>query len=180
MAVVTQAVSVDEYLRTSYEHDPEYIDGEIKERPMPTRLHAFVQMMVGFWFSQRMEEWHILPYSEVRTRVRPQNFRLPDVAIARKVPINTKTLDEAPLIAVEILSDDDRMVDLRNRAMDFAAMGTENVWLLDPETRQAYRWVPKQDGRGDWFPAESLVVAQTPIYLDLQWLWQKVEQAQER
>ena len=178
MATTAHAVSVEEYLRTSYEHDPEYIDGEIRERPMPTRLHAFVQLLLGLWFGQRMEEWSILPYSEVRTRVRPSNFRLPDMAVARKAPINTRTLDEAPLIAIEILSDDDRAADLRKRAVDFAAMGTENVWLLDPETRQAYRWVPKDAGRGDWFPVETLEAEGTPVHLDLAWLWQKVEQAQ--
>ena len=179
MAAVTHTTtSVEEYLRTSYEHDPEFIDGEIKRRPKPTKLHAFVQMMVGAWFIQRMDEWHIFAYSEVRTRVRPQNFRLPDVAIAYRSPINSKTLDEAPLIAIEILSDDDRTVDLRNRARDFTAMGTEYVWLLDPESRQAYRWIPK-GGRGDWFPAETLVVAGTAIHLHLPWLWQQVEQAEK-
>ena len=179
MATVTHAVTVEEYLWTSYEHNPEFIDGEVKERPMPTRLHAYVQLLVGSWFLQRMQEWDILAYSEVRTRVRPRDFRLPDVAVARKTPINTKTLDEAPLIAIEILSDDDRTVDLRNRARDFTAMGTENVWLLDPEPRQAYRWVPKDQGRGDWFPAETLAAAGTPMYLDLPWLWEQVEQAQK-
>ncbi len=178
MEAVTHTITVEEYLRTSYEHDPEFIDGEVRERPMPTRLHAFVQLMVGAWFVQRMQEWDILPYSEVRTRVRPRNYRLPDVAIARRTPINTKTLDDAPLIAIEILSDDDRTVDLRDRARDFTAMGTENVWLLDPETRQAYRWTPKDDGRGDWLPAETLAAAGSPIYLDLGWLWEQVERAQ--
>ncbi len=177
MAATTHTISVEEYLRTSYEHDPEYIDGEIRERPMPTRLRAFVQMAIGAWFFQHMEEWGILLYSEVRTRVRPQNFRLPDVAIARRSPINTKTLDEAPLIAIEILSDDDRTVDLRNCATDFTAMGTENVWLLDPETRQAYVWASKDGGKGDWLPSKTLTAAGTPVYLDLAWLWQRVEQA---
>ncbi len=179
MEAITPTISVEEYLRTSYEHDPEFIDGELRERPMPTRLHAFVQIIVGAWFVQHMQEWDILPYSEVRTRVRPRNFRLPDVAVARKTPMNTKTLDEAPLIAIEILSDDDRTIDLRDRARDFTAMGTENVWLLDAEIRQAYRWVPKDEGRGDWFPTEILTAAGTPIYLDLLWLWEQVEQAQK-
>ncbi len=178
MAATTHAVSMEEYLHTSYEHDPEYIDGEIKERPVPTNLHAFVQMMLGLWFGQHMDEWDIRPYSEVRTRVRPRNFRLPDVAVARRVPIRTKFLEEAPLIAIEILSDGDKTVDLRDRAMDFSAMGTENIWLLDPETRQAYRWIPRDGGKGDWFPAETLAAAGTPVHLDLAWLWQKVEQAQ--
>ncbi len=178
MEATAQTVSVEEYLRTSYEHDPEYIEGEIKERPRPTRLHAFVQGMLCAWFAQHMDEWGIFAYPEVRTRVRPENFRLPDVAVSLKSPIDTKTLNDPPLIAIEILSDDDKAADLRKRAVDFSAMGTENIWLLDPETRQAYRWVRRDGGKGDWFPAETLAAAGTPVHLDLAWLWQKVEQAQ--
>ncbi len=170
----SQLISVEEYLRTSYEHDPELIDGELKERPMPTRLHAFIQGMIGYWFAQHMDEWSIMVLPEVRTRVTSSNFRLPDTAIVRRGPIREKTQDEPPLVAIEILSPDDRFSDLRDRAADFSRMGVEHIWLLDPEKREAFAWAG--DREKSWRPTDRLEVPGTPVYLDLRWLWERIPQ----
>jgi hypothetical protein len=37
------AISEEEYLTTSFEHDPEYRDGELLERSMPIFKHGEVQ-----------------------------------------------------------------------------------------------------------------------------------------
>ncbi len=167
-----QTVSVEQYLRTAYEHDPELINGELKERPMPTKMHAFVQMLIGAWFIQHMEDWGIMPLSEVRTRVTFSDFRLPDVAVARREPIRGKTQDEPPLIAIEILSPDDRFSDLHKRALDFSRMGVEHIWLIDPEEQVAFLW--GGDREKSWLSTERLAVDGTPIHLDLHWVWSKI------
>ncbi len=163
-------VSVEEYLHTSYEHDPELIDGRLVERPMPTRLHGWVQAMLIHWFAMHMDAWGVGPESEVRTRVRPSNFRLPDISIVSLDPITTRTMDEPPLIAIEILSDDDRFSDLRGRARDLSAMGVQHVWLIDPERRSAQVWAADV-----WESAAELKVPNSPIHLDLPWLWAMVD-----
>ena len=173
MAATTHVVSTEEYLRTSYEHDPELIDGTLKERPMPTRLHAFVEAMIVHWFVLHMDEWGLMPLPEVRTRVRPGSFRLPDVAVVHRGPVESSTQDEPPLIAIEILSPDDSFSDLRGRATDLAAMGTGHVWLLEPEQRTAFDW-----SHETWIPTGQLAVPETPIHLDLAWLWSKVPNPQ--
>ena len=169
MAAVANTMDVEQYLRTSYEHDPEFIDGVIKERPMPTRLHAFTQALVGHWFLLHMEEWAVMPLPELRTRVRPTRFRLPDVAVTPVSRLDSLPLTDPPLIAIEILSPDDSFADLRDRAADFAAMGTTNIWLIDPEERQAFTWT-----NAAWIPAEQLQLPDSPIHLDLIWLWSKL------
>lgn len=163
-------VSVEEYLHTSYEHDPELIDGQLVERPMPTKLHGWVQAMISLWFGMHIDDWGVGPESEVRTRVRPSNFRLPDVSIVSLDPITTRTMDEPPLIAIEILSDDDRPSDLRGRARDLRAMGVEHIWLLAPEQRTAQAWT--EEG---WKTTAELKVPNSPVYLDLPWLWAMVD-----
>ncbi len=168
------AVSVEEYLNTSYEYDPELIDGYLRERPMPTNLHAFVQAMVVYWFAMHMDEWSIMPLPEVRTRVTSSNFRLPDVAITHLGPIRGKTQDAPPLIAIEILSPDDRISDLSDRATDFSRMGVEHIWLIDPETRETFSWAGTKEK--SWLPADRPEVPGTAMYLDLGWLWSKIPQ----
>ncbi len=171
------AISVAEYLRTSYEHDPELIDGQLRERPMPTDIHAFVQGMIGHWFALHRKEWKIMSLPELRTRVTTSNFRLPDVTVIRRRPLLGKPQEDPPLIAVEILSPDDRLSELRERAEDFSRMGVENIWLIDPEKRHAFTWGAHEN---DWLAADRLELAGTPIHLDLVWLWEQVaEEMQE-
>ncbi len=143
---------------------------------MPTRLHGYVQMMIGHWFAMHMDEWGVAPESEVRTRVRPASFRLPDVAVTRLETVFGKTQDDPPIIAIEILSEDDRYADLQGRARDLAAMGVRTVWLIDPEQRSASIW----SDRGVWEPAAELGVPGTPIHLDLNWLWGQVDKRTEQ
>ena len=43
-----------------------------------------------------------------------------------------------PFLCIEILSPENRMSRVKVRINDFLAMGVNTVWLIDPETRQAY------------------------------------------
>ena len=164
-------ISVEEYLRTSWKPDRELIGGELKEKPMPTKLHGFVQAAISGWFLQHMEEWGVAPESEVRTRVRASDYRLPDVSIVPFSTQWTKTQEDAPLIAIEIVSDDDRHPDLAQRGADFQEMGVGSIWLIDPKRRAASIW----GSLGQWEPAEVLDVPNSPIYLDPKWLWAQVD-----
>jgi hypothetical protein len=35
-------ISPEQYLSTHYEWDPEYVRGELRERPMPDGVHAWI------------------------------------------------------------------------------------------------------------------------------------------
>ncbi len=169
MASTAQIVSVEEYLRTGYRPDRELIDGCLKEKPMPTELHAFVQSLLSYWFIAHTEQWDVMPLSEVRTGVKPGRFRLPDVAVIDKRRVSSAPLMAAPKITIEILSPEDSFADLGNRAKDLAAMGTEHIWLIDPEEHRAFVW--KEEA---WIPTGELRVLSTPIHIDLAWLWSRL------
>ena len=165
------AVSEEEYLRTRYRPDRELIDGELREKPMPTRLHAYTQMLIGHWFLLHMDQWQVMAMSEVRTKVKPGRFRLPDVAVTYAERPEHKPLEKAPLIAIEVLSPEDSFSDLWKRAQDFSKMGSNCVWLVDPETQQAYTYM---EAHG-WMKTANLQVPGTPIRLDLSWLWSQLD-----
>jgi Uma2 family endonuclease len=42
-----------------------------------------------------------------------------------------------PFLVVEILSPEDRMVRMQEKVAEYLAIGTEYVWLIDPEERKA-------------------------------------------
>lgn len=81
MAAVATRISLEEYLRTSYRPDVEYIDGMLKEKPMPTMLHGIVQFLLAHRFLLHSEEWNVAAAAKARTKVSENHVRLPDVVV---------------------------------------------------------------------------------------------------
>jgi Uma2 family endonuclease len=68
------------------------------------------------------------------------------------------------LIAIEILSPEDRLSRVLVRLEDYLKMGTAHIWLLDPEERIAFVYT---DAGLKQVHTSRLEVAGTPIYMDL-------------
>jgi len=165
-------VSIEEYLTTSYHPDVEYIDGELKEKPVVQFAHGRVQVLLGVWFWQHEEEWHIVAAAETRTQVNANHVRLPDLVVISSATKERDTLKQPPLIAIEVLSPTDTYQDLKSRAIDLEEMGVKNIWLIDEEARTAEIW-----RQGSWYlsKAETLHAVDMPLYLNLSWLWQQMD-----
>jgi Uma2 family endonuclease len=128
-------ISVEEYLASSYEPDCDYVDGHIEERNLGERPHSRLQYRLGVLLgAQAPPGTEVLP--EVRVQVKPSRFRVPDICVAEESdePILTKP----PLLCIEVLSPEDRMSRIEARIQDYLEMGVSYVWVLDPETKQAY------------------------------------------
>lgn len=169
----TVRVSLEEYLNTDYRPDVEYIDGELREKSVGKIPHGRVQILLGVWFWQHRKEWRIAMGSEIRTQVSSSRVRLPDVAVFNSRIKERGALTTPPLVAVEVLSPTDTREELRDRAADLAAMGVENVWLIDEETRTAEIW---RDGAWHSEKTTRVQALNSPIYLDLDWLWQQMDE----
>jgi Uma2 family endonuclease len=50
-------ISIDEFNRTNYRPDREYIDGELRERNLGKWEHARIQALLAMWFGAREAEW---------------------------------------------------------------------------------------------------------------------------
>jgi len=168
MAAATQPVpallSLEEYLRTSYHPDCDFVDGHIEERNMGELEHSTVQIAVGAWFFNHRTEWQIRVASEYRTRVSEFRVRIPDISVFLHADISEKVRTTPPLIAIEILSPDDRMNRVIRRLEDFLAMGVQNVWLLDPIERVGYTLTVEGLRLVD---GARISVLDSQIYLDL-------------
>jgi len=64
-------VSLDEYLRTSYDPDCEYVDGEVVERNLGERDHSKLQGALTSWFFVRRKELDIHPTRNNEFGLRP-------------------------------------------------------------------------------------------------------------
>ena len=166
VAPMSAVVTLEEYLHSAYHPDCDYADGVVEERNMGEIGHSLVHAEVTIWFGAHRREWKIRVMTELRTRVGATRVRLPDVTVAYDdEAMKERVRKTPPLIAIEVLSPDDRLPRVLVRLADFWNMGIRNVWLLDPEERSAYTYTENGLKVVDM---DRLVVADSAIYLDLQ------------
>ena len=127
-------ISEEQYLRSSFSPDAEFVDGEVRERAMGTYDHADWQQAIFMWFRQHVEEWNIRCVPEQRVRIRAGKYRIPDVAVLDRSLAKEQVVTHPPLAVFEVLSPDDTVQDFDERLADYAAMGVPHIWLVDPKT----------------------------------------------
>jgi Uma2 family endonuclease len=127
-------ISEEQYLRSTFEPDAEYVDGEIRTRPIGTYSHADWQMAIATWFLQHAKEWSIRSIPVQCTRVRAGRYRVPDVAVLDRANPKEEVVTVAPLVVFEVLSPDDTVQELYEKLDDYAAMGIPQIWVADPKT----------------------------------------------
>jgi Uma2 family endonuclease len=113
------------------------VDGEVVERNLGTRDHGWLQAAVTAYFFNRRRQWNITVITELRIRVKPTRFRIPDVCVILG-DTDEQILTRPPFICIEILSPKDRMKRVQERIDEYLEMGVPYVWVLNPETEQAY------------------------------------------
>jgi Uma2 family endonuclease len=168
--MATVQISLDEYLRSSYHPDCDYVDGEVQERNWGEFDHAVVQAFLAAWFFQHRDEWqlHVLP--EMRIRVSATRVRIADICLmARSQPVE-QVPTKPPLAVIEILSPEDRISRYGQRLADYRQMGIPNVWVIDPANRIGY-----DCSTAAWLPVEEFRVAGTAISARLSDLWSELE-----
>jgi len=133
-------VSIGEYLSTDYSPDCDYVDGVIEERNLGEFDHAHLQTAVAAFFWTRQKQLGICVVVEQRVQVSPTRFRVPDVCVVLGGRPKEQIFRTPPFICIEILSPDDRLSRVQVKLNDYLHFGVPYVFLLDPETRKAYRW----------------------------------------
>ena len=160
-------ITLEEYLHTVYHPDCDFVDGHLEERNMGGIRHSRLQMQLGHWFILREQEWNVRVMSELRTKVSPTRIRLPDVTVAHyDAALNEEeeVRTTPPLIAIEILSPDDRINRVIVRLKDLLHMGIPHIWLLDPVERVGFLYTHA----GLKLVEEPMItIPQSPIFLDL-------------
>jgi Uma2 family endonuclease len=132
---VDTLVSLEEYLNTSYDPDVEYVDGVLEERNVGDWLHSLVQRNVMFALSRKYPRIYAVP--ELRSQTRATRYRLPDVCVLLAAP-KTKFLLDAAFVAIEILSEDDRMTKMLEKLEEYEQKGVPNIWIIDPRLHKMF------------------------------------------
>ena len=137
-------VSVEEYLRTGYEHDMEFVDGVLIERGIPTPAHSALQTIVAVHLFSFRKQLHFGVMCECRVElVKRSRYRIPDVVVCSLPIPKTKVLETVPLAVIEIWSPDDQIGQQMARFREYWNRGVREIFVLDPEVFTALRY---QDG----------------------------------
>jgi Uma2 family endonuclease len=146
--VTTKRMTAEEFF--DFVHRPEnenkwleLVRGEVIELPRPTRPHGVVCTIVSRLLMNYTYEvgrfYAASNDSGVILERDPDTVRGPDVAVyddANKFEeLHPKWGEVAPLLAVEVLSPNDKANKVLQKVRDYLQAGTKVVWLIDPEDR---------------------------------------------
>ncbi|MGO9262819.1 MAG: Uma2 family endonuclease [Bryobacteraceae bacterium] len=137
---VDTLLPLEEYLNTSYSPDREYRDGVLMERNLGDEPHARLQALLARYVGNREKQWNIKIYTELRVKVREKWYPIPDVCVYSRPGFVGRYPSQPPLLWIEILSHDDRMVDVRAKAAELVKHGVPYVWIIDPNTLESELW----------------------------------------
>jgi len=137
MATAT-GISIEEYLRTEYEPDCDYVDGELEDRNVGQRDHSYLETAIGAYLFALRKRIGAHVFTEQRLRVSKTRFRLPDLCVVLGAYPKERVFDQPPFLCIEILSPEDRMSRMQRRIREYFAFGVKYVWVIDPEERRAW------------------------------------------
>jgi Uma2 family endonuclease len=126
-------ISVEEYLRTSFDGpDREYVDGEIVERNRGELQHSAIQARLIEIFYELRKRQPLFAMPELRHKVKPSVYRIPDVAVFAGEKPAESVPTKPPMIAIEIISPDDRINDVLKKLDEYRQWGVQHCWVVDP------------------------------------------------
>ena len=131
-------ISVDEYLRTTYHPDCDYVDGEVQERNLGERDHSDLQTEIAHYFRAHRREWKTYAYVEQRVQVAKTRFRVPDICVYVGERPRDQIFRTPPFICIEVLSPEDRVGRTQERIDDYLKFGVRYVWVINPANRRIW------------------------------------------
>ncbi len=119
----------------------ELVQGKVVEVSRPGERPGFVCASVIFaltlYCRQRRQGYVLANDPGVILERDPDTVRGPDVVYFEKsksyAEMNPRWIEDAPTLAVEVLSPNDRLRKVLARAQEFLQSGIRMVWLVDPE-----------------------------------------------
>ena len=172
MATAT-LIPLSEYLRTTYRPDRDFLAGILQERNMGEQPHARIQIILGSIFNANRRAWQVRALTEQRIQTSADHFRIADVCILRSSDPKDPIIRFPPLLCIEILSKDDTLGELQLRVNDYAGLGVEHIWAVDPWKRLAY----VASTRGFVQPDDNILrIPDTLIQIDLPTLFDELDE----
>ena len=140
MAIATNALSLQEF-RSRYAGEKPYYEywfGEAIQKPVPTWLHAVLQIVLCDFLRNAGYK----AGAELELRIDPDWEPKPDVSGLLTSPEGrypTQPVD----VVMEVLSPEDPMARVFEKCRQYQRIGISAIFVFDPEAQVAWQWAPK-------------------------------------
>ena len=162
-ATAPTLVSLERYLHTRYRPDRDFVRGRIERRNLGEYDHNLVQKAVLMRFSLLDKQRGTRTIQEQRTRMSRLTSTASRIsAWCREARPVEQIFTEPQLIAIEVLSPEDRKTRMQERLDDYRNFGIPNIWVIDP--RRKIGW---NCSSGEWIETERFAVDGWDITLSL-------------
>jgi hypothetical protein len=111
--VTKTEITAEQYLPMTFEHGAGSVHGEIVDRHLPYYIHGRLQALL----LSRFETQRLLACSNVRMKIAPNVYRIPDAAVIPK---------------------DDRQSDLTQKLEGYRHWGVAHSWVVSSLTLPSY------------------------------------------
>jgi Uma2 family endonuclease len=166
-------ITLEQYLHTSYDPDAEFVHGEVEERNLGEYDHSVVQREILLWLHLHDKEWKTRTIQEQRTRLSSGNVRIPDVSVWPRETKVQPVFNAPQLIAIEVLSPEDRHSRVQEKIEDYRQFGVPHIWIVDPVKRRGW-----DCSDGNWTQKTRFEATGSPVYLDLDELFKELDAAE--
>jgi Uma2 family endonuclease len=141
---LTKTYSFEEYLAFDDGTDNKYelFNGELKLMPTASGFHALILHFLFNFLEQEIrrlkQDWKVMP-GIVGVRTDKRKSRIPDLIILSDQQcqevrqMKTAVLENPPLLAIEIVSPNNREDDYRYKRSEYAVREIPEYWIVDPE-----------------------------------------------
>ena len=135
MAAALVFVPIEEYLRSSYSPDAEYIDGQIVEREstMGENEHSAWQGAIYTWFQTQAAQTGIRVRLELRVQVDACGFLIPDVTLLDRNLPPESIATHPPVAVIDVLSPADQVGRVMKNGERYEKMGIRTILIVDPQ-----------------------------------------------
>jgi Uma2 family endonuclease len=129
-------ITAEQYLHMTFEHDAEFVRGEIVERSLPDRLHSKIQLRILLLIGRLLQSYPLFPYPELRLCLEPRVYRIPDISVFAAQDPKQSVPSSPPFLVIEILSKDDRHNNLMEKLEEYRIWGVPHIWVIDPHAKR--------------------------------------------
>ena len=138
-------VSVEDYLRNSYEPNCEYIDGLLVPKAMGTKKHGRLQHRIAILIETAFPHYETTP--EFTVRISEGKYLVPDVSVELRDNSQDPYAVLPIHLCIEILSPDDRLKAVLTKCEDYHTWGTIHTWVIDPVNQKAWQYTKGDEPR---------------------------------
>jgi Uma2 family endonuclease len=147
---LTHFVTAEEFAQRADAKRSELINGEVVERMPPGAQHGVIAALIAFllqtWNRQGARGYVGVESGFILSRD-PDTVRGPDVFYVSRdrIPVGGISggfWQQAPELAVEVVSPNEAASEVRAKVRDFLASGTSLVWVVYPDSREVIAHTP--------------------------------------